>query len=541
MKKADDTMIPNRSSTHFYDEDEDDDDEEDDLEELQFLQPSARQELRRADRLSVRLLAIPDEDEDEHDRVLRKSLRLLDNDLNGSSGLYDDESNGAVMRQNSGDINLKGGLVRRSSRASLRLSARPGEDGKTAGQRVCTMVAVAVAAVVLLLGIAGFIGVTVVGPPNQPVGPYQLVERQEGNDFFQFYDFYEGRDSAGSNGFLNYVSYDKATLREIVNVTYEDDVLDIYAQQRSTPEVGSNEAQTKQEPFIYMGSAPTPAGPRDSIRLEGNRRFNRGLFIIDIRHMPVGCGVWPAFWLTDEANWPVNGEIDIVEGVNYQSVAKTALHTTKTCIMDDIPLGTMTGGWDSAQGIPNAKTGIPDMTMREARNCFVYDPHQWLNQGCVAVDTEGGSLGVPLNAKGGGVFALEWDPINRHIRTWVFSPHLNVPDNLVDSIRTASLPDSERIVPDPDVWPLPYGFFAIGEGTNCPAYHFRHMRLVFNTAFCGSVAGNRFHIDCKKQVAANFSTCTDWIKSEPEELQEAYWKIRGVYVYERAWERTWSV
>jgi hypothetical protein len=209
--------------------------------------------------------------------------------------------------------------------------------------------------------------------------------------------------------------------------------------------------------------------------------------------------------------------------------------------MDDIPLGTMTGGWDSAQGIPNAKTGIPDMTMREARNCFVYDPHQWLNQGCVAVDTEGGSLGVPLNAKGGGVFALEWDPINRHIRTWVFSPHLNVPDNLVDSIRTASLPDSERIVPDPDVWPLPYGFFAIGEGTNCPAYHFRHMRLVFNTAFCGSVAGNRFHIDCKKQVAANFSTCTDWIKSEPEELQEAYWKIRGVYVYERAWERTWSV
>jgi hypothetical protein len=24
--------------------------------------------------------------------------------------------------------------------------------------------------------------------------------------------------------------------------------------------------------------------------------------------MPAGCGTWPAFWLTDEANWPVNGK-----------------------------------------------------------------------------------------------------------------------------------------------------------------------------------------------------------------------------------------
>jgi hypothetical protein len=39
------------------------------------------------------------------------------------------------------------------------------------------------------------------------------------------------------------------------------------------------------------------------------------------------------------------------------------------------------------------------------------------------------------------------------------------------------------------------------------------MCLVFNLAFCGSVAGN--------------------------ELNEAYWKIRGVYVYEREWELSW--
>jgi Glycosyl hydrolases family 16 len=254
--------------------------------------------------------------------------------------------------------------------------------------------------------------------------------------------------------------------------------------------------------------------------------------------MPTGCGVWPAFWLTDEANWPLHGEIDIVESVNYLSTAKTALHSTKGCSMADIPLGTMTGGWDTAQGIPNGKTGIPDMTLRYARDCFVYNPHQWLNQGCVAVDTKGESLGEPLNRNGGGIFALEWDPINRHIRSWVFTPHTAAPENIIDAIRTASLADQERILPDPDLWPIPYAYFAIGVGTDCSSSHFRQMRLVFNTAFCGSVAGNRFHLDCPAQ-AKQFDTCNEWIKSDPAEMMEAYWKIRGVYVYERAWKKTW--
>lgn len=168
----------------------------------------------------------------------------------------------------------------------------------------------------------------------------------------------------------------------------------------------------------------------------------------------------------------------------------------------------------------------------------MYDPHQWLNQGCVAVDVEGGTLGQPFNANGGGVFALEWDPINRHIRSWVFTPHTLVPDNLVDAIRTASKESENQIMPDPDLWPVPYGYYAIGEGTDCPSSHFRQMRLVFNLAFCGSVAGNRFQLDCPEQ-AKSFDTCNDYIKSQPAELSEAYWKIRGVYVYQRQWERTW--
>jgi len=302
-----------------------------------------------------------------------------------------------------------------------------------------------------------------------------------------------------------------------------------------------NPSDLPTETFVILSSSPSPQGPRNSIRLEGHRRFNRGLFIIDLRHMPAGCGTWPAFWLTDEANWPVNGEIDIVEGVNYQDTAKTALHSTKECRMDDVPEGSKTGSWDTAVGIPDKKTGIPDMTFRYAQDCFVYDPHQWLNQGCVATDLklEGRSLGVPLNGNGGGVYALEWDPINGHIRTWVFSPHGRVPKNLRDAMRTATEVDEEkRVAPDTNLWGLPYGHFPIGDGTNCPADHFRNMRLVINLAFCGSVSGNRYFMDCPKQFK-KFKTCNEWVASDPDELKEAYWKIRGVYVYERAWEKQW--
>lgn len=321
---------------------------------------------------------------------------------------------------------------------------------------------------------------------------------KEGPAFFDFYSFYEGRDSAGSNGFNTYVGETRALELGIVNVSMEKDVLDIFHDRRlqedttngtvnitdeeldeaiaaqnklvSNNSVIENEEELidanpdlKDEPFIYMGSESTDKGPRESIRLEGKRRFNRGLFILDLRHMPSGCGVWPAFWLTDEANWPVNGEIDIVEGVNYQTVAKTALHTTKGCSMNDVPQGVKSGTWDEAVGIPDRATGIPDMTMRYATNCFVYDPKQWLNQGCVAVDKSGGTIGIPLNSKGGGVYVLEWDPVYRHIRSWVFSPHTKVPENLRETISTASEPNADdRVQPDPDQWPLPYGYFPVG-------------------------------------------------------------------------------
>ena len=370
------------TSDYFSSSDSDDDDFD--------WEGDAKMEMRKADKLSRRLLAVDDDDHLEHDRILRRSLKLhhpLEPSVGSDHGFFDDTMEQQQQQMYTMQIKKSTSVGRFSIRNSGRYR-NMFEDALTeaeekARRRILAMLGMAIGCVILIIALA-YVSIVTAKPPKQPVGAYELLERQEGHDFFKYYNFYEGPDSVGSNGYNTYVSQATAKTLGIVNVTYEDDELDVigrrHLKETGLPGEGADEGAGRtspvSEPFVYMGSAPTADGPRDSIRLEGIRRFNRGLFIIDIRHMPAGCGVWPAFWLTDEANWPVNGEIDIVEGVNYQTRAKTALHSTQGCDMFDIPLGTMTGGWDTAQGIPNADTGVPDMTMRYARNCFVYDQHQ---------------------------------------------------------------------------------------------------------------------------------------------------------------------
>jgi hypothetical protein len=176
----------------------------------------------------------------------------------------------------------------------------------------------------------------VIGPPSEPIGPYKLVEvqvRREinnvttktnhnaknsqfpnvsnivfilsikvGDDFFNHYIFYNGLDSEGSKGYVSYVSKDQALELNIANVTWEDaDPSIYYGDSNDTMEDSTMKTHNDslKEPFVYMSTSPTDAGPRSSVRLEGLRRFNRGLFILDVRHMPAGCATWPAFWLTD--------------------------------------------------------------------------------------------------------------------------------------------------------------------------------------------------------------------------------------------------
>lgn len=75
-------------------------------------------------------------------------------------------------------------------------------------------------------------------------------------------------------------------------------------------------------------------GPgRASVRIETKKTYNDGLYIVDVKHMPGGiCGTWPAFWsLGEDHQWPIDGEIDIIEGVNRNTVNKWVMHTDTDC------------------------------------------------------------------------------------------------------------------------------------------------------------------------------------------------------------------
>ena len=78
------------------------------------------------------------------------------------------------------------------------------------------------------------------------------------------------------------------------------------------------------------GFYPRGGPGRPSVRVISKNDYTHGLFLLDLEHAPIGCGTWPAYW-TIGPNWPNNGEIDIIEGVNLNTVNSMTLHSSEEC------------------------------------------------------------------------------------------------------------------------------------------------------------------------------------------------------------------
>jgi len=70
-------------------------------------------------------------------------------------------------------------------------------------------------------------------------------------------------------GFVKYVDEATATSTNLINAT----------------DKGAN--------FGVDVTNVTPEG-RPSIRLESKKKYETGLIVLDVTHMPFGCGTWPA-------------------------------------------------------------------------------------------------------------------------------------------------------------------------------------------------------------------------------------------------------
>jgi len=314
------------------------------------------------------------------------------------------------------------------------------------------------------------------------VGQYLHSEKYVDRDFFTKWDFFNIDDP--SHGHVSYVDYPTAVSFNLVGAN--DDEVFMSADTNSMVQPGGE--------------------GRKSLRLQSVKTYNSGLFIIHVKHVPTGCGVWPAFWLYGEgpgAQWPAWGEYDIIEGVNKANIVRTALHTSAGCDQSGVVPG------------QDFSSVFTQGMSKAADNCDIKADGQYKNQGC-SQDGPPGSIGDELNTAGGGTWAGEWDPIGKRIRTW-FWPDGTEPLDIVAKI------------PDPDGWGKPYSFFSL-EDWACPTSHFQNMRMVFSLDLGGDLAESHFQKSCP-DLASRMS-CADLIQYHPEELKQAFWSIKALDVYQ---------
>jgi hypothetical protein len=135
------------------------------------LKDNERRESIAADKLSMRLLEIDDDDSETEEMILRESLLSMNQDLLTLSPSRRPSSSSSPRLSTRMSLRTTGG------RPPMSVEEMEEATRKAALERLCTIIGISVLAL-LAIGVALYIGVEFIGPPNMPVGPYELVERQ---------------------------------------------------------------------------------------------------------------------------------------------------------------------------------------------------------------------------------------------------------------------------------------------------------------------------------------------------------------------------
>ncbi|KAG6810931.1 hypothetical protein H0H92_009738 [Tricholoma furcatifolium] len=154
--------------------------------------------------------------------------------------------------------------------------------------------------------------------------------------------------------------------------------------------------------------------------------------------------VWPAFW-TKGPNWPNDGEIDIIEGINLMLNNQMALHTLPGCMAVN-------------------QSGVSEDCSSPA--------------GCVFSETKQNSFQAGFAQMGGGVFAAQFDIAGIFI--WFFSR----PD-IPTSIASAS--EAPSLSLDTSDWGPPSASYP--SSTCNITEFFSPQNLVLDITLCGTWAG----------------------------------------------------
>lgn len=294
---------------------------------------------------------------------------------------------------------------------------------------------------------------------------YSLVENWHGESFLDYFNFHTGSDP--TNGFVTYLDKTSAESAGLVKVN----------------DGGS----------VYIGvdhktTLSTTGKGRDSVRIGSKKYYDHSLVIADIAHMPGSiCGSWPAFWSVGK-NWPSDGEIDIIEGVNLQDHNEIVMHTAGTCSITDTGM----------TGSVNATGCGEDLG----------------TVGCV-IEGQQGSYGTSFNKQGGGVYAMEWT--EQFVKIWFF-PRASIPTSITKGA--------------PDVSQFGTPMALVEDGCDV-ATSFKAQSFVFDVTFCGDWAGGVYgQSGCPMSGSDSSQSCISYVAKNPTAFEQTYWEINSVKIYQ---------
>ncbi|KAF9463730.1 concanavalin A-like lectin/glucanase domain-containing protein [Collybia nuda] len=233
-----------------------------------------------------------------------------------------------------------------------------------------------------------------------------------------------------------------------------------------------------------------PLVHRESIRLTSKEAYGVGtVWIIDAVHIPYGCSVWPSFWTlgVGEQEWPANGEIDIIEGINMMNHNQIALHSRPGCMQAANPT-------QSGQTLE--------------RNCS-------LDRGCIVAENKPNSFGRGFAEAGGGVYAVQMDISG--VFVWFWS-RPDIPEGIKSATSTSHM--------DIATWGMPTASYPVS-GCNITDF-FTPQKLVLLTTLCGSWAGipSLYSSTCPGSCIND-----NIIGPGSPKYDQAYWEVSYIRTY----------
>ncbi|KAL4250126.1 Glycosyl Hydrolase Family 16 [Abortiporus biennis] len=251
---------------------------------------------------------------------------------------------------------------------------------------------------------------------------------------------------------------------------------------------------------------------RNSVRIQSLKAYTTHAAIFDVRHIPEGCGTWPAIWETGP-NWPSTGEVDI--GHIKQSTLSSPSKSLVSMIFSHFSLIITTTTTYRLEGANNQSPS--QSTLHTSPGCSMPPLGQAdrTQSGRITQDTSStDSFGREFNANGGGWYALERTPDD--IRIWFWSrPDPSTPTAI----------SSEAFTIDTSLWGTPIAHFPASISCDLNE-HFGPNNIIIDIALCGDLASATF------TDAGCGTDCATFVDQNPTAFIDAYFDIASIRVFE---------